>query len=67
MSSLSDPEIVRTKHHRVACVGGTDVVAVLGHPRVFYQIDDAVGFVDCGYCDRRFILEGGPADAPRAA
>ena len=36
--------------------------APLGHPRVYYQIDDEVGFVDCGYCDRRFVLEGGRAD-----
>jgi uncharacterized Zn-finger protein len=28
-------------------------------------IDDELGFVDCGYCDRRFILEGGPADRPQ--
>lgn len=67
MSSLYDPEIVRTKHHRVACDGATDVKNTLGHPRVFYQIDDAVGFVDCGYCDRRFVLEGGPADQPNAS
>ncbi|PZP17495.1 MAG: zinc-finger domain-containing protein, partial [Sphingomonas hengshuiensis] len=25
------------------------------------EIDER-GFVDCGYCDRRFILIGGPAD-----
>ena len=35
--------------------------AALGHPRVYLQIDES-GFVDCGYCDRRFVLEGGPAD-----
>jgi hypothetical protein len=23
------------------------------------QIDEK-GYVDCGYCDRRFVLEGGP-------
>lgn len=33
----------------------------LGHPRVWLQIDEK-GFVDCGYCDKRFILKGGPAD-----
>mgnify|MGYP006185511375 CR=1 FL=1 len=33
----------------------------LGHPRVYLQIDEK-GFVDCGYCDKRFILKGGPAD-----
>ncbi len=30
-------------------------------PRVFLQIDEH-GYVDCGYCDRRFVLIGGPAD-----
>jgi hypothetical protein len=25
------------------------------------QIDE-LGYVDCGYCDRRFILRGGPAE-----
>jgi uncharacterized Zn-finger protein len=33
----------------------------LGHPRVWLQIDEK-GYVDCGYCDKRFILKGGPAD-----
>jgi uncharacterized Zn-finger protein len=33
----------------------------LGHPRVFLRIDEK-GFVECGYCDRRFVLIGGPAD-----
>jgi uncharacterized Zn-finger protein len=30
-------------------------------------IDDDVGFVECGYCDRRFVLEGGPADQPHSS
>ncbi|RZV49477.1 MAG: zinc-finger domain-containing protein, partial [Sphingomonadaceae bacterium] len=38
-----------------------EIDASLGHPRVFYEIDEK-GFVECGYCDRRFVLEGGPAD-----
>lgn len=56
------PEIVFTESARVACDGATDVSPALGHPRVYLQIDDK-GFVDCGYCDKRFILKGGPADA----
>ncbi|MBA3667471.1 MAG: zinc-finger domain-containing protein [Sphingomonas sp.] len=58
------PELIITHHHRVACDGSGQVPASLGHPRVWYQIDDEVGFVDCGYCDRRFVLEGSPADSP---
>lgn len=55
------PETVYTKTSRVACDGAGDIAPALGHPRVYLQIDES-GFVDCGYCDKRFILEGGPAD-----
>ena len=57
------PEIVRTPAARVWCDGATDIPggAALGHPRVWLQIDEH-GYVDCGYCDRRFVLAGGPAD-----
>jgi uncharacterized Zn-finger protein len=57
------PETVRTSSARVACDGATDIPggAALGHPRVFLEIDEK-GYVECGYCDRRFILIGGPAD-----
>jgi uncharacterized Zn-finger protein len=56
------PEIIRTSHARNACDGSGDgIPAALGHPRVFLQIDEH-GYVDCGYCDRRFVLIGGPAD-----
>ena len=58
---LPPPETIRTKSLRVACDGSGAVPAALGHPRVFLHIDDN-GYVDCGYCDRRFILKGGPAD-----
>lgn len=60
---LPPPESVRVSAPRVACDGATDIPggAALGHPRVWLQIDDS-GYADCGYCDRRFILIGGPAD-----
>lgn len=56
-------ELVRTSSARVACDGATDIPggAALGHPRVWLQIDEH-GYVDCGYCDRRFVLAGGVAD-----
>ena len=56
-------ETSRVHQRRVACDGATDIPggAALGHPRVWLQIDEH-GYVDCGYCDRRFILIGGPAD-----
>lgn len=56
-------EVTRTTQPRVACDGAADIPggAALGHPRVWLQIDEH-GYVDCGYCDRRFVLIGGPAD-----
>lgn len=53
------PETVYVDSANVACDGGPN--PALGHPRVFYTIAQE-GYVDCGYCDRRFILAGGPAD-----
>ena len=55
------PETAYTDSRRVACDGATEISPALGHPRVYLQIDEK-GYVDCGYCDKRFILEGGPAD-----
>ncbi|PWE18931.1 zinc-finger domain-containing protein [Marinicauda salina] len=52
------PETIVTSDHRVMCDGGG---GPLGHPRVYYEIGDE-GYVECGYCDRRFVLKGGPAD-----
>jgi uncharacterized Zn-finger protein len=66
--SIPPPETVLVDTHRVSCDGATGIrsgagfrPAALGHPRVFLEIDEH-GYVDCGYCDRRFVLRGGPAD-----
>lgn len=56
--SLAAPETIKTKEHRVACDGSE---GALGHPRVYLTLDKD-GKIDCPYCDRQFILEGGPAD-----
>ncbi len=60
MDNAPETTIVETR--RVWCDGSGDIrsgpnfrSASLGHPRVYMQIDEK-GFVDCGYCDRRFIL-----------
>lgn len=60
---LHQPETVRTNQRRVSCDGATDIPggAALGHPRVWFEIDEK-GYAECGYCDRRFVLIGGPAD-----
>ena len=56
------PETIIVRNHRIACDGSGDgVPAALGHPRVWLEIDES-GAVECGYCDRRYVLAGGPAD-----
>jgi uncharacterized Zn-finger protein len=62
MKAPPPPEVFKVSAVQVACDGSGAVSPELGHPRVFLRIDPAVGFVECGYCDRRFILKGGPAD-----
>ncbi|WP_299650530.1 zinc-finger domain-containing protein [uncultured Jannaschia sp.] len=52
---LPPPEVEKVTSLRVACDGGE---AGLGHPRVWLTIDPKIGHVDCGYCDKRFELEG---------
>ena len=54
------PETVFTSSARVQCDGATDIAPALGHPRVWLEIDEK-GYVDCGYCDRRFVLKDGAA------
>ena len=55
------PEVSYVTTPRVACDGASNIHPALGHPRVYLQIDEK-GFVECGNCDKRFILKGGPAD-----
>ena len=62
MTAPPPPEVYKVSTVQVACDGSGAVSPELGHPRVFLRIDPAVGWVECGYCDRRFILEGGVAD-----
>jgi uncharacterized Zn-finger protein len=61
------PEVVIVDDHRMWCDG---LGGALGHPRVYLEMG-AKGFVECGYCDRRFVLssnahaeheEAAPAD-----
>ena len=66
--SIPPPETILVDHARVSCDGASNIrggasftPAALGHPRIYLEIDEH-GYVDCGYCDRRFVLRGGPAD-----
>ncbi|MBA3326638.1 MAG: zinc-finger domain-containing protein [Rhodobacteraceae bacterium] len=50
------PEVIEVTTTRVACDGGG---GALGHPRVWLQVDPTTRSVDCGYCDRRYVLKAG--------
>ncbi|MDR2856459.1 MAG: zinc-finger domain-containing protein [Novosphingobium sp.] len=61
---IQPPETVHTDSRRVSCDGASDIraagackPAALGHPRVWLEIDGK-GYVECSYCDRRFVLTG---------
>jgi uncharacterized Zn-finger protein len=66
MPAPPPPEIIRVPSERVACDGSGEVLPELGHPRIYLRMDTELGFVECGYCDRRVILIGGPADTQAA-
>lgn len=45
-----ETEIVTT--WKIACDGG-----VGGHPRVWLTIPPESGYVECGYCDKRYVID----------
>ncbi len=56
--TIPAPETVEVDKTRIACDGGGPAD---GHPRVWLQIDPATGYVECGYCDRKYVLKDGAA------
>ena len=54
--SAPNPEVIEVTSTRIACDGSDDAS---GHPRVWLQIDPEKGWVECGYCDRRYVLKPG--------
>ncbi len=46
------PETQIVDSYRIACDGGE---GALGHPRVWLQIPESEGFVECPYCDKKII------------
>jgi uncharacterized Zn-finger protein len=67
MADIPPPETIRIPTPRALCDGSGAIDPAMGHPRVYLQIDDATGYVDCGYCDRRFVLDDGSGDEHSAA
>ena len=56
---MIEPEIIEVTSRDVSCDGG----GALGHPLVYLTIGPR-GRVECGYCDRCFVLKD---DADAAA
>jgi len=56
-NTIDAPETEEVTSRRIACDGGG---AATGHPRVWLQIGEE-GFVECGYCDKKFVLSPGAA------
>jgi uncharacterized Zn-finger protein len=52
---VEPPEVIKVHSHRVSCDG---VGGALGHPRVYMEMG-AEGWVECPYCDRKFVLAHG--------
>ena len=52
---LPPPETQVVTRWKVLCEG--DEARGLGHPRVWLAISPATGLVDCGYCDKRFVID----------
>ena len=46
------PEVQIVETYRVACDGGE---GALGHPRVWLQIPENRGWVECPYCDCKLV------------
>jgi len=65
-AALPPPEVVQVLQREVYCDGSgygdggehrscANIPAALGHPRVYLTIPAGRKFVDCTYCDRRFV------------
>ena len=52
------PETIIVTTTRVSCDGGG---GALGHPRVWLEMGEDA-FVECPYCDRRFVRAGDGAE-----
>ena len=52
---IPPPQVEKVTTWRICC-DGDDAVG-LGHPRVWLAISPEMGFVDCGYCDKRFVID----------
>lgn len=47
------PETKIVSKHKLACDGGE---GALGHPRVWLTIPENLGWVECPYCDAKYVF-----------
>nr|WP_217357373.1 zinc-finger domain-containing protein [Ruegeria arenilitoris] len=52
--TIEAPETKIVETSRVACDGGE---GALGHPRVWLQVPEDQGWVECPYCDCKYVLK----------
>lgn len=57
--TIDAPETQEVTQTRISCDGGG---GALGHPRIFLSIDPERGYVECPYCDKKFVLAEGAGD-----
>lgn len=50
--SIDAPETKIVDSYRVCCDGGE---GALGHPRVWLHIPAKTGWVECPYCDAKYV------------
>lgn len=46
-------ETVRTSSSSVSCLGKEPP---FDHPKIYLEIDQAVGYILCPYCSKKFVL-----------
>ena len=49
---IDAPETEDVTKEKITCDGGAS-----GHPRVWLQIPPDKGWVECPYCDKKFVLK----------
>ncbi|EAQ12901.1 MULTISPECIES: zinc-finger domain-containing protein [Maritimibacter] len=52
--TMDAPETKVVDKKKVACDGGGPAT---GHPRVWLTIPDDTGYVECGYCDAKYVYK----------
>jgi uncharacterized Zn-finger protein len=50
--TIEAPETKIVDSYRISCDGGE---GALGHPRVWLQIPSDKGWVECPYCDAKYV------------